>query len=310
MKKTFFIAITLLSTLCLFSQGSSEYSMAVYKKVSSINSYFESKYKDTFVLRRVETGVLDQYTDGLYGSTERILYAEKKYLMAAFTDSRMKDFKLVISQKNDNGNWQVYKTVNDNKATDTKDLIGDLEVAYVTPAKTASYKIEIMSSGQTSGTSRYGIMLLSEEISSQPQTNNNNNNTNNNTGSGTGTTNKLSTNQVTYSIDNYSVASYNTSADKYGDFGTESTYSCLFIINAGETIVTRKESSGSVTVYYIENKDDTDERWLDYTIRASDGKKYGFMLPKNGNKYIRVIKRDGVSHNPLTDYHIANQWTD
>ena len=179
MKKAFFIAIALLNTLCLFSQGSSEYSMAVYKKVSSINSYFESKYRDTFVLRRVETGVLDQYTDGLYGSTERILYADKKYLMAAFTDSRMKDFKLIISQKNDNGSWQVYKTINDNKATDTKDLIGDLEVASVTPAKTASYKIEIMSNGQTSGTSRYGIMLLSEEISSQPQASNNTNNNNN-----------------------------------------------------------------------------------------------------------------------------------
>lgn len=305
MKKIILIIPTLFIILSSFSQfGSSEYSMAVYKKVSSINAYFESKYKDTFVLRRVETGILDQYTDGLYGSTERMLFADKKYLMAAFTDSRMKDFKLVISQKNDNGSWQVYKTVNDNKATDTKDLIGDLEVAYVTPAKTASYKIEIMAGGQTSGTSRYGIMLLSEEISNQPQTNNNNNN------SGTDISNKTSNNKVTYSIDNYSVADYNTTANKYGDFGTVTSYSCLFIVNAGETIITRKEASGSVTVYYIENKDDTDERWLDYTIRSSDGKKYGFMLPKNGNKYIRVLKRDGAGHNPLTDYHISGQWTD
>jgi len=304
MKKIILIVIALFIILSSFSQGSSEYSMAVYKKVSSINAYFESKYKDTFVLRRVETGVLDLYTDGLYGSTERTLFADKKYLMAAFTDSRIKDFKLVISQKNDNGTWQVFKTVNDNKATDNKDLIGDLEVAYITPKTTSSYKIEIISAGQPSGTSRYGIMLLSEEISSQSQT------TNTDTNSGNGTGKTSSNNKITYSVDSYSVADYNTAANKYGDFGTETSYSCLFIVNAAETIITRKESSGSVTVYYIENKDDTDEKWTDYTIRASDGKRYGFMLPKNSNKYIRVLKRDGVSHNPLTDYHIAGQWTD
>jgi hypothetical protein len=288
---TCIVIFFLMSEKTFCQPGSNDYTSATLNWIATFDKYMNTRFGDTIDLRRMETGILYELKDKLYGSTERELYKDKSYTIIAGTDSRMKDFKLLEYIKNADGTWKLLSTINERSGiSDAKNLMGDYEIASITPNETATYKFEIQAPSQEA-TARYSIILWSKELA------------------GT-TTSAKKISKTTYSIDNYSNAQFNAAKDAYDDFGAETSYMCLFEINSEETVVKQTESSGSTSVYYIQSKNYEDDKWIKYTIRSTEGIMYKFYLPKGNNSYIRVTKVDSNANNTLTDYHIKTKWTD
>lgn len=288
--------LLLLSYFPCFSQKSYDYTMAIYNKISSFNLFMKDKYKDTFSVMRIETGVLSSENNILYSSSKRKLFYGNEYIIAALTDSRVKNFELKIYNANGD-NWTYLDTKVEDVSPDlnSTDLIGHLKFFTITPGSNAIYKFEISTSTQSNTLGRYGIMTWAKNVDDQSGTTNTKTDNDNNTSSKT---------QLTYNVDNYSISKFDSTTDRYGDFGEQANYSCIFVINANQTVVTQRAPSGSVSTYDIIQKDDTNNNWTIYFIRSTSGATYKFMVPKDGNEYIRVIKTDGNNNNPLTDYHI------
>lgn len=265
---------------CFCQVSSSDYTMAMYKKISAIKSYVDERYKNTLTIRRIETGILDNLNNQLIGTTERQLFSGHNYLICAFTDARVADMKLKVYKK-EGQELNIIKTVNEYSAYSTADLIGDIEETTITPDADALYEFEISATGGINKTSaRYCILVFSRE-----------------------TTTPMPATPTIYNIDNYSVCEWDAQKNKYGDWGSATNYSCSFEINSDESIVKWKRPN-SVTTYYITDKDNSLDKWITYTIRSNNGDRYAFMIPKLDGEYVRMIKFDGKENNPVTEYHI------
>jgi hypothetical protein len=281
------ISIAIISILVLdcftgHSQTSYDYTMAIYNKVSAFNSAMNTKYKDTFLVKRIETGVLSPEGNGQNGSSNRKLFAGNEYIIIAFTDARISDYTLRLYRENSDKKWEAMDTRANDITISTNDLIGHVKIASVKPVEDGLYKFEIAAPIQNNVLGRYGIMIWSKDDDS------------------------IVDRSVTYTIDNYSISNFDSATNKYGDFSKDVAYSCEFIIDAGQTTITHKEPSGAVSTYSILQKDDTGADWTIYYIQSANGKKLDFMIPKNGKAYIRVTL-SGPGDNPLTDYHILRQ---
>lgn len=282
----FLIAGLIIYTSSFCQKGSAYYSNYISEFATTMYDIVKKESKDELVLRRMETGTLSSDRNVLWASSQRMLFTGNQYKILAYLDTRVTDFVLKIYKENADGNYDLFKKINDRRRKVDEP---DYEYLEISPEKSEMYKFEIEASNtNTSTTGRYGIMVWSKTINSDNS--------------------QAVSKKRSFSIDNYSVCEYNNSLKKYGDWGADVDYESLFEINAAETIITQTDKGGKAT-YYIQSK--SSDVNYDYYKTVVNGVKYDFDVPINDKKYIRRIKVDSSNPNPpMIDYHIKSKWSE
>lgn len=117
--------------------------------------------------------------------------------------------------------------------------------------------------------------------------------------------------QVThYSIDTKQVCNWNTSTKSFDDCGTKDEYSCLFTLNADETIFNHTTPTMK-SAYYVKSKSyDAATKGTMYEVTSDVGNKYTFIINLNSNMLgiLSSGKADKVDY--LIKYTIKSNWKD
>jgi hypothetical protein len=293
------IAMQFVAVHAFCQAGSNDYTNAINNYTLSLYNIVHDNYKDSVVLRRIESGLLTLSSDGdLYAYTSRKLFSGNKYLIVAFTDSRVNDFTLGCYKETADGKSDLLGKVSSRTASSTKYISG-YELYSFTVNDDGNYRFFITSNGKEKS-GRFALMIFSFDTNSSSQTS-----------SGSSTSSTSSTDDgplVTYNIDYYQSAFYDSSTSKYGDWSKETTVTCSFELNKEQTIFLQRYPTGEVYKYYVQSKSESDNKlWMDYNVLNSDGKKLIFKLPlKSDNNYFRVLGVNSSNTPFMSDYHIKS----
>ena len=299
MKKLFFLGMGLLMAGGIFGQaGSNEYSTAIFRHISTVYTNVSTNAKDTFVLRRVETGILSEGQSGLYSSIQRKLFKGNSYSVAAFTDDRVKTFDLSCYIKNVSTNkWDFVSSVKD-PGTPPKDaLIGESKFLTISVPTDGTYLFEITANKNTdNSTARFAMMVYSSIPAST---------TKQDPGTPTTTTTDAST---FFSIEGLDYCEYDSVNKNFNNCTARPGEASLFELNAGKTMFTHTTSS-MTSHYYVQTKRfDTQYNLYTYEVVSDVGNKYTFYLPQNGTGNLSIFKEQG-NKSYMIKHHIRRSWT-
>jgi len=286
--------------------SSYDYIKAICDKITNMDRDMTQRFGDTMVVRRVETGVLSQSSDGLTAFTERTLYAGKTYLLYVFTDRRVTDLKMNIYAPA-GSQWQLMQTVdknsNRNKAAD--DMYGDYELYFMKPDTTAKYKVEIAAPAGNATAARYGMIIWSKELGNTES----NPNSSGGTGgtSGTNGNGSSSAGSTYFSTERKNTCYWDAQQRQYRNC-QEDEAATLFVLNANKTMF--KHTTDQMTSsYYVQHTEyDSTNRLMKYDVVSDAGNKYTFMVRTDGSSL--TIFCDKGDNSYIIKYSIRRKWTD
>jgi hypothetical protein len=233
---------------------------------SNMNSYL-NQFVGVFerqndVVVHAETGIMTINTSQAGDYTTRKLYKGNTYVIEAYTDLKINDFRLMIWEKDSKGNWQKYDSVNKNNHVSLKlDSIGDMEAIKVIPDEDNDFAIQLLSQSYTNRTGRYGVLILRKDDSKTDK---------GSSGSSGGSSGSAKSDTKTYfSSDYYSIAYYKKDANgnmqRQGDW-VRTNGSNLFMRNADESYF-EQTGAGGKKAYFVQGKTNKDS---DYTYEIKD----------------------------------------
>ena len=294
MKKIFFLGIGLLAAGAGFGQaGSNEYSTAIFQHISTVYTNVSTNAKDTFVLRRVETGILVEGQSGLYNSIQRKLFHGNSYSVAAFTDDRVKTFDLRCYKKNTSTNkWDFVKSVTDPGSPPKDRLIGQSKYLTIAVSEDGTYLFEITADRNTdNSTARFAMMLYSK---TQPRADN--------------PPPSSSSASTFFSIDGLDYCEYDSVNKNFNNCTPRPGEASLFELNAGKTMFTHTTSNMTSHYYVQSSKFDTQYNLYTYEVVSDVGNKYVFYIPPGGTGNLSIFKDQG-NKSYMIRHHIRRSWT-
>jgi len=325
MKKIFFFTVGLVMAGSSYGQaGSNEYSTAIFRHISTVYTNVSTNAKDSFVLRRVETGILSEGQNGLYSSIQRKLFKGNSYSVAAFTDDRVKTFDLSCYIKNTSTNkWDFVSSVKDPGSPPKEALIGESKFLSITVPADGTYLFEITANRNTdNSTARFAMMVYS----SAPATASSGSGGGTSTGSGGGTsgsgggtsgsgggtsTGSTSSNGAVstfFSIEGLDYCEYDSVNKNFNNCTANAGEASLFELNAGKTMFTHTTSSMTSHYYVQSKKFDSQYNLYTYDVVSDVGNKYVFYIPLNGTGNLSIFKEQG-NKSYMIKHHIRRTWT-
>jgi hypothetical protein len=314
MKKTFFPGIGLLAAGLLVAgllvagagygqTGSNEYSTAIFRHISTVYTNVSTNAKDTFVLRRVETGILSEGQNGLYSSIQRKLFKGNSYSVAAFTDDRVKTFDLSCYIKNVSTNkWDFVSSVKDQGSPPKDPLIGISKFLTITVPADGTYLFEITANRNTdNSTARFAMMVYS---STTATTTTSTTTTTTSTPTAPGSADA----STFFSIEGLDFCEYDSVNKNFNNCTSRQGEASLFELNAGKTMFTHTTSSMTSHYYVQTKKFDSQYNLWTYDVVSDVGNKYVFYLPLNGTGNLSIFKEAG-NKSYMIKHHIRRSWT-
>jgi hypothetical protein len=301
MKKLFIIFLALSTTRAAQAQSSYDYVKAICDRIISTDNEMTERFKDTLAVRRIETGILTQSTEGLSASTERTLFSGKTYLVYVFTDRRVMDLKMNV-YSNSNNEWHLLKTVdknqNTNKAADN--MYGDYELYALSVDSTMDYKVEIAAPAGNAAAARYGMIIWSKDAPAQTSTDNTGRSTNPpNTGTGPVST--------FFSTEQKKTCYWDANAKEYRNCQDEAA-TTLFVLNSNKTVF-RHTTDNMSSSYFVQNTTYADDKHLtSYEVVSDAGNKYTFMIPDDGTSLL-ILNNADPNNTYYVKYTIRRKWT-
>jgi hypothetical protein len=305
MKKLFIFIIALTTGSMAVAQSSYDYIKAVCDKIISTDNDMTVRFKDTLVVRRIETGVLSQSAEGLEAFTQRTLYGGKSYLLYVFTDRRVPDLKMNI-YSDAKGQWRLLQTVNknenNNRASDN--MYGDYEIYSLSPDTTGIYKVEITAPAGNTAAARYGLIIWSRELKSGDASSGSSGSNQPSTGSGGGS----STAGSTYFSTDKRKTCYWDAKDKAYRNCQEEDAATLFVLNPNKTVF-KHTTEKMTSSYFIQNKVyKDDKKTTNYEVVSDAGNKYTFMVPDDSSYLLIFCDKGDDSY--YMSYSIKRKWTE
>ncbi len=296
--------------------GTNEYSAAIFNRISIFYKDIKATFKDTLVLRRVETGILEEGKDNLLGSIQRKLYQGNGYLVAAFTDARVRNYELRCYKKNtETDKWDFVKSITEPGRKSDDNLLADMKVLSTTATEDGTYMFEIVADKNVDkSTSRYAIMLWSEQTAA---TGSSGNSGSGNSGSGNnggtsggsgGSTSSATANNTYYSVDNVDYCVYDSVQKNFKICTNKPDASSLFELNANGTMFTHTTADLTSRYYVKSKKFDKDLNVYEYQVMSDVGNGYTFYVPVSGSGFFSILKDNG-NQSYLLKHHIKSSWT-
>jgi hypothetical protein len=305
MKKLLIFIIALAAGRMATAQSSYDYINAVCNRIITMDNDMTKRFKDTLVIRRVETGVLSQSGEGLQASTQRTLYSGKTYLLYVFTDRRVPDLKMnVYSQSN--GLWQLLQTVNknENRNSASDNMYGDWEIYAMSPDTTQEYKVEIAAPAGNAAAARYGMIIWSKELKNDQASSGSSGSNQSSSGSGGGSTIASGT---YFSTDRRKTCYWDPNDKVYKNCQEEDA-ATLFVLNANKTMFKHTTDKMSST-YYVQNKVyKEDKKSTHYEVVSDAGNKYTFIVPDDGSTLMIWCDKGNDSY--YINYTIRRRWSE
>ncbi len=314
MKKLLIFSLLVIACSLAHAQVSSyDYIKAMCDKITQMNKDMTKRFGDTLAIKRIETGVLSQGSDGLQASTTRTLYGGITYLFYVFTDRRVRDLKMNVYSLSDN-DWHLVQKVDKNQSTNTAadNMYGDYEIYVMKPDSTLRYKVEIAAPAGNASAARYGMIIWSKELNEDAGANNNNTSPNN-TGSirsnqgSSGNGGSHGAGGTYFSTSSKSTCWWDKDQHTFNRCQDED-YASLFELNANKTIfkhTTEKMTSN----YFVRNTEyDSQNKLTKYTVVSDAGNKYTFMVT-DGNSRLTIYCDKG-DDSYIIKYTIRRNWTE
>lgn len=308
MKKILFLGAWLLIAGSAFCQvGSNEYSTAIFRHISTVYTNISGSLKDTFVLRRVETGILSEGKDDLYSSIQRKLFRGNNYTVAAFTDDRVRTFNLSCYRKNTETNkWDLVTSVTDPGTKPKEALLGESKFLSVSVTEDGTYLFEI-TAGKNSdnSTARFAMMVYStlQTLASKGS------------GNGTSTTSTGNNNgnnsddaSTFFSIDYLDYCEYDSVGKNFNNCTNKPGEASLFELNANKTMFTHTTSTMTSRYYVQSKKFDSQYKLYTYEVVSDVGNKYTFYVPAGDSGNLSIFKDLG-NKSYMLKHHIKRSWT-
>lgn len=291
MKKIFLFGVGLLVAGVSYSQvGSNEYSTAIFHHISTVYTNISTNAKDTFVLRRVETGILSEGQSGLYSSIQRKLFKGNSYSVAAFTDDRVKTFDLSCYIKNASTNkWDFVSSVKDPGSPPKEPLLGESKFLTISVPADGTYLFEITANRNTdNSTARFAMMVYSSAAARQdpvpPDA------------------------STFFSIEGLDYCEYDSVNKNFNNCTPRAGEASLFELNAGKTMFTHTTSSMTSHYYVQTKKFDSQYNLYTYEVVSDVGNKYTFYVPSSGTGNLSIFKEQG-NKSYMIKHHIRRSWT-
>jgi len=306
MKKLFFFGVGLLMAGGVIGQaGSNEYSTAIFRHISTVYTNVSTNAKDTFVLRRVETGILSEGQNGLYSSIQRKLFRGNSYSVAAFTDDRVKTFDLSCYIKNSSTNkWDFVSSVKDPGTPPKEPLIGESKFLTITVPADGTYLFEITANRNTdNSTARFAMMVYSSVTATAGSGSGG--------GTSTGSTTSSGSNDAAstfFSIEGLDYCEYDSVNKTFNNCTSRAGEASLFELNAGKTMFTHTTPSMTSHYYVQTKKFDSQYNLYTYDVVSDVGNKYVFYVPLNGTGNFSIFKEQG-NKSYMIKHHIRRSWT-
>jgi len=293
MKKLLFLGVGLLVAASAFCQaGSNEYSTAIFHHISTVYGNISANAKDTFVLRRVETGILTEGQNSLYSSIQRKLFRGNSYSVAAFTDDRVKTFDLNCYKKNTTTNkWDLVKSETAAGTAKKDPLMGESKYLTVAVDEDGTYLFEITASKNTdNSTARFAMMVYSkaQSLNNPPP--------------------PPPDASTFFSIDGLDYCEYDSVNRNFNNCTSRPGEASLFELNAGKTMFTHTTSS-MTSHYYVQSKRlDTQYNLYTYEVVSDVGNRYIFYVPSTNTGNLSIFKEAG-NKSYMIKHHIRRSWT-
>ena len=275
-----------------------------------------------------ETGIFTINKSMVSDFTNRRLYRGNTYTIVVFTDTRIRDFKLLVWKSDTAGRWSRYDSVNENDhARLNSKSVGDQEVIHVTPDEDREYSFQLTSETSGNTTGRYGVVIIAELAGAKKTTGvtggGANGNGSNGSGAGGSTGNGGTTtragvnggtntgNLKTYlSCDYYStIWLKKNAANKWvmdGDW-TRTDESSLFVLNPEETVfehtTPRQKSS-----YYVQSRKNEGKVYT-YEVKSDVGNNYTFEVDLAQDRMDIMVRADNGRWY-LLRRHLKRVWTE
>jgi hypothetical protein len=293
--------------------SSYDYIKAVCDRITNMNRDMTRRFGDTLVVRRVETGVLSQSTEGLGAYTTRTLYAGKTYLLYVFTDKRVSNLKMNVYAAA-GSQWRLTKTVDENESRNktADNMYGDYELYALTPDSTLEYKVEIAAPTGNATAARYGMIIWSKELGTGEA--GNGNGTGNGTGAGTGSTsntntaNPTATSGGTYlSTQKKNTCFWDAQQGQYRNCQEEDA-ATLFVLNANKSMFKHTTDQMTSTYYVQRTEYDNKNKLMKYDVVSDAGNKYTFMITDDFS-YLTIFCEKG-NDSYIIKYSVKRKWTE
>jgi len=289
--------------------SSYDYIKAVCNKITTMDRDMTRRFGDTLVVRRVETGVLSQTTDGLGAYTTRTLYAGKTYLLYVFTDKRVPNLKMNVYAAA-GSQWRLMKTVDDNESRNTAadNMYGDYELYALTPDTSLEYKVEIAAPAGNAAAARYGMIIWSKELGTGEASSGSGSGTSGTSGGNAGTTNPTTASGGTYfSTQKKNTCFWDAQQRQYRNCQEEDA-ATLFVLNANKSIF--KHTTDQMTsTYYVQGTEyDNTNKLMKYNVVSDAGNKYMFMVTDDGS-YLTIFCEKG-NDSYIVKYTVRRRWTE
>jgi hypothetical protein len=299
MKRLYFFAAGLLLAVSGYGQaGSDEYATAIFRHVSTVYTNVAANAKDTFVLRRIETGILSEGQGGLYSSIQRRLFKGNSYSVAAFTDDRVRTFDLSCYIKNvSTSKWELVNSVKNPGSRPKDPLIGESKYLTVTVPADGTYLFEITANRNAdNSTARFAMMVYSSV-----------------TATATTTRQDLVTPapggaSTFFSIEGLDYCIYDSVNKNFNSCTARAGEASLFELNAGRTMFTHTTPSMTSHYYVQTKKFDSQYNLYTFDVISDVGNKYTFYLPADGTGNLSIFKEQG-NQSYMLKHHIKRSWT-
>ncbi len=274
------------------AQSSYDYIKAVCDRIISTDNDMIEHFKDTLAVRRIETGILSQSGEGLSASTERTLFSGKTYLVYVFTDRRVMDLKMnVYSMSNDQ--WRLLKTVDKNQNTDrtADNMYGDHELYALAVDSTMAYKIEIAAPAGNAAAARYGMIIWSKEVKTEPVSPG---------------PDPLKINTY-FSTESKKTCYWDANAKEYKNCQDEAA-TTLFVLNTNKTVFKHTTDNMSSSYFVQSTSYQEDKKLTSYEVVSDAGNKYTFMIPDDGSSLL-IFSNADPNNTYYVKYVIKRRWT-
>jgi hypothetical protein len=294
MKKLLIFLLALSVMRTAHAQSSYDYIKAICDRIISTDNEMTERFKDTLAVRRIETGILSQSTDGLSASTERTLFSGKTYLVYVFTDRRVMDLRMNV-YSNTNGDWRLLRTVNNNRNnnTATDNMYGDYEIYALSVDSTLDYKVEIAAPTGNAAAARYGMIIWSKDAPAQKTTDPPP------TGGGDVST--------FFSTERKSTCYWDVTAKEYRNCQDEAA-TTLFVLNPNKTVF-RHTTDNMSSSYFVQNTTyAADKHLTSYEVVSDAGNRYTFMVPDDGASLL-ILNNVDPNNTYYVKYTIRRKWT-